>query len=819
MSHFDRSGRVAGILSSVLLFPSLAVAGDAHADKLLTVADDGLGVLATGSEVRLVAEKGVSFGDTGFGKSMGLSVPLSPGTRTAVLEDPDAAWGFGFKAFFELGYDSATAFEKRVRPVRLKNGWDTSLSPASLCRAAEAVAAGPGTVEGGFVGWLDQRAAISDLLALGDLGEALAASRTLERSIADGVQVDYSDGALSAWVWVAHHLGEGRTQVALDVAEGANDAGVVIPELSKLLRAGLVEDAGDVASTLPPVDCGAADASLLASLTSRDLAAIAAGANRARTHSRATRAALLALVDGELCARVSEDMGTSPAPCAMAEGRLRVLGVTPAEVVGGDLDLDELPAVDEDRASFVDRAAGDLGRAGSAWADAFHDHFRSWSPGVAYCMNAPADRGVGGPRSSCDPADPDASADAEQARWEQAVAAWEAAQGGWAVQDQALEEAEIVLARYATREALLGEMKAIEAAVDRRRSIETDLELVEDELETARPSQREELEARKLRFAKELAEDLLLPGAADRDARLTRITQELAAISRDHGPAIDALPDLLAARAEFVAAEGAFRRAEARRDRHEDAWKGYRRDVKTAPYASARSWARHVARNVVAPHDLRGPHWSAGLQVAGGYDRLDIHLGALHPASVPRQIDAFFVELGAQGSISAGPVTLQARVGVAIDQVPTASRRTFCRPAMRADDGGPPDAVDQECTDVAFISSRPQPRDSGYVRFGALLLSPDVVPGSNRASGFAGMRGGLDLRFGLEDLGRSTLLEAKVTVLAFPTLGPMKGRYGVGFRSRHHLTPCDASGGVTSDCGGALQSFAPFVFLGGSFGG
>jgi hypothetical protein len=213
--------------------------------------------------------------------------------------------------------------------------------------------------------------------------------------------------------------------------------------------------------------------------------------------------------------------------------------------------------------------------------------------------------------------------------------------------------------------------------------------------------------------------------------------------------------------------------------------------------------------------DLRGPHWSAGLQVAGGYDRLDVYLGDLHPASVERAIHAFSVELGAQGTISTGPVTFQARLGVAVDQTPKASQTTFCRPALNG--GGPPESTDQDCHAVPFITSRPQPMDSGFVRFGALLLSPNVVPSKSSAAGFASMRGGLDLRLGLEDLGRETLLETKVTVLAFPTLGPMKGRYGVGFRSVHHLTACDAAAGTTSACGGQLKSFAPFVFLGGSF--
>ncbi len=816
MSRFDRFGALAGtILALVLFLPATAAAADAQADQLLTIPDDGFGFLLTGSEARLVAEKGMAFGGTGFGKRMGLSVPLSPATRSALLEDPDAAWTYGFKGYFELGYNSAQAFDKRIRPARLQDGWDSSLTPAALCRVAERVAGGPGSIEGGWIGWLDQRMAIDDLLALGDVGEALAAARTLERAVADGAQVDHSGGALSTWVWVAHHLAEGRTQVASDLAGGANDAGVTLPELHGLLRAGLVEDAVDVAASLPPLDCGAADASLLAALTSRDLAAIAVATDTDRTHGRATRAALLALVDQDLCEAVAASTGASSAGCMLPAGRLKAVGLSAAEVVGADLDLDRLPEIDRDRAAQVDAAAATVGRDGDTWASALYDHYRSWSPAVAFCMDSPVELGVSGPRSACDPADADGTADAEEARWNQARAAWESARAGWARKDQALEAAEFVLARYAGREALIGEMKAIEAAVARRLSIETDLELVEEELKTARGSAKEDLEARKLRFGKELAEDLLLPGAADRDARLERITQEIAAVSREHGPTIDALPDLLAAQAAFSVAEGDFHRAGRRWEQHEDAWAGYRRALKSAPYASARSWARHVARNIVPPMDLRGPHWSAGLQVAGGYDRLDVYLGGLHPASVPRQIDAFFVELGAQGMISAGPVSLQARAGVAVDQAPRAARTTFCRPAPSADDGGPPDAVDQECSEVPFITARPQPRDSGYVRVGAVLLSPDVVPRGGERSG--SFRGGLDLRLGLENLGRDSLLEAKVTVLAFPTLGPLKGRYGVGFRSIHHLTPCDAAAGTTSACGGALQSFSPFLFLGGSF--
>lgn len=816
MSLFvDRSGALVGALLSILLMPAGALAADAQADKLLTIADDGVGVLLSGDEARLVAEQGMSFGGTGFGKRMGLSMPLSAGTRTAILDDPSGAWTFGFKGYFELGYSSAQAFDKRARPVRLVDGWDTSLTPSGLCSIAQQVASEPGSVEGGFIGWLDRRMAISDFLALGDLEEALAASRTLDRAVADGSQVDHSGGALSAWVSVAHHLGAGRTQRALDVASGDNAVGVVLPDLVGLLKTGLVEDAGDAASTLPSMDCAKADASLLAALSSRDLASIAAAADVTRTYGRATRAALLSLVDGEVCAALADVPGAAKASCRMAPERFKALGITMAEVAGGSLDLDKLPDVDRDLAANVNDAAAAVGRSGSDWSDALRAHYRVWSPGVSLCMDAPRDSGVMGPRGTCDPTDADGTASAEEARWNQAQAAWAAAEAGWGMKDQAMEGVSLAIARYATRDALMIEVAAIQGAVNRRISIETDLELVEEELQTAKGSDKEDLEERKLRFAKELAEDLLSPGAATRVARLERIKQESADVVGEHGAALDTLPGLLAAQANIAAARAAFRGAERRWAQHEDAWASYRHALKTAPYENARAWGRHVARNIVAPMDLRGPHWSAGLQVAGGYDRLDVYLGDLHPTSVARAIHAFSVELGAQGTISTGPVTFQARLGVAVDQTPKASQTTFCRPALNG--GGPPESTDQDCHAVPFITSRPQPMDSGFVRFGALLLSPNVVPSKSSAAGFASMRGGLDLRLGLEDLGRDTLLETKVTVLAFPTLGPMKGRYGVGFRSVHHLTACDAAAGTTSACGGQLKSFTPFVFLGGSF--
>ena len=149
--------------------------------------------------------------------------------------------------------------------------------------------------------------------------------------------------------------------------------------------------------------------------------------------------------------------------------------------------------------------------------------------------------------------------------------------------------------------------------------------------------------------------------------------------------------------------------------------------------------------------------------------------------------------------------------------MPRANQVTHCVSAAGDGTGGPPDATDQRCTSVPFIESRPEAIDSGYVRLGALLLSPTASAQKGGMAGMAGMRGGLDLRLGFEDIGRETLLEAKVTLLAIPTMGPLKGRYGVGFRSQHHMTPCDAAAGTTSRCGGALESFTPFVFLGGAF--
>jgi hypothetical protein len=618
--------------------------------------------------------------------------------------------------------------------------------------------------------------------------------------------VDHSGGALSAWVLAAHHLGAGRTQKALDVASGNNENGVVIDDLAGLLRAGRVEDAVDAAATMPAIDCSAADASLLAALESADLATLAIAADLGRSHGRTMRAALLGLVDRQVC----EALGDSDMRCAFFPERMKALGLTAAELVGGDLDVGGLAALDPQQKVAVDDAAAAVGT-GTEWAAALRRHFATMAPGVGLCMDSPFERGVGGPTTDCDPADVEAVDAAESARWERESRAWEGAQASWGARGLALEQAEHAVVRYGTRSALLTELEALDAAVARRKSIETDIEGVEAEIAAAkRDSLREELRDRKMGFAKELAEDLLVPGAADRAARLERVTQELAVLSRMHGAAIDAIPGLHEARAQHVAAETKNRRAEARWTRHQAAWGTYRRALRTAPHESPAAWRRTLARGVIPPMDLRGPQWSAGLQVAGGYDRMAIYLGAVHDDSVPRQVDAFSVELGAQGTISVGHVSLQARAGVAVDQIPRPAQVSRCIPTL--DDGG-----DSTCEAVPFIEVRPAPVDSGYVRLGALLLSPDAIREDAPMVGFASMRAGLDLRLGFEDLGRETLLEARVTLLAFPILGPLKGRYGVGFRSLHHITACDAGAGVTSRCGGALKSFTPFAFVGGAF--